>query len=286
MKKQLETILSNSNKSFSLMYNPRLSDLFYWHFHSEYELVYIQGASATRHVGDHISSYEKSDLVLIGSNIPHLNFDYGVTSSYDKVVVHIDKNLIENNFTKIPELNAINSLFKKSKFGIAFKGQIKKIIGDKLFGFKKLNSFDQYLQLLEVLKILSESKEFELLHKQPYNNKYSEREQGRLRAVYAFVEKNYHKKIRLEEVAFQSNMTREGFCRYFKKVTRYTFIEFLNRYRISQSKRILMSGKSVSNACYQSGFESLSYYNRIFKKVTQENPSNFRKKFLDNLEPN
>ena len=48
MKKQLETILSNSNKSFSLMYNPRLSDLFYWHFHSEYELVYIQGASATR----------------------------------------------------------------------------------------------------------------------------------------------------------------------------------------------------------------------------------------------
>jgi YesN/AraC family two-component response regulator len=75
-------------------------------------------------------------------------------------------------------------------------------------------------------------------------------------------------------------MTKEAFCRYFKKVTAYTFIDFLNRYRISQSKRILMSGFSVSDACYQSGFVSLSYFNRIFKKVTSENPRTFRKRYL------
>jgi len=77
-----------------------------------------------------------------------------------------------------------------------------------------------------------------------------------------------------------SNMSKEAFCRYFKQVSNYTFIEFLNRYRISQSKRLLMSGKSVSDSCYQSGFESLSYFNRTFKKVANENPRDFRKRFL------
>lgn len=279
MKIQLETITSQ-DKSFSMMFNPRLSDLFYWHFHPEYELVYIEAASGTRHIGEHISTYEKNDLVLIGSNIPHLNFDYGIKTTYRKVVVHLKKDFIENHFSGVPELNPITQLFEKSKYGLAFSGKVKRQIGEKLFHFEHLNDFQRYIQMLEILDMLANIPNPELLHEQPYNNKVSEREQGRLRAIYAFVDKNYHKKINLDEVAAISNMSKEAFCRYFKKVSNYTFIEFLNRYRISQSKRILMSGKSVSDACYQSGFESRSYFNRTFKKVTNENPRDFRKRYL------
>ncbi len=78
MKIQLESFSPDEKSSFRLLHNPRLNDLFYWHFHPEYELVYIEGANGTRHVGNHISPYIGSDLVLIGSNIPHLNFDYGI----------------------------------------------------------------------------------------------------------------------------------------------------------------------------------------------------------------
>lgn len=134
--------------------------------------------------------------------------------------------------------------------------------------------------MLEVLEELAASPAIELLHEQSYQNKFSEREQGRLRAIYAFVDKNYHQKIELAEIAEISNMTKEAFCRYFKKASKYSFIEFLNRYRISQSKRLLMSGKTVSDACYLTGFESLSYFNRTFKKVANENPRDFRKKYL------
>ena len=84
MKIQLETISPSTKSPFRLLHNPNLSALFYWHFHPEYELVYIEGANATRHVGNHISNYENSDLVFIGSNIPHLNFDYGVQTDYKK----------------------------------------------------------------------------------------------------------------------------------------------------------------------------------------------------------
>jgi AraC-like DNA-binding protein len=279
MRIQLETI-SSPDKSFSMMFNPRLSDLFYWHFHPEYELVYIKAATGTRHVGEHISTYEESDLVLIGSNIPHLNFDFGVKTEYQKVVVHLKKEFVESHFQTIPELNPISDLFEKSKYGIVFKGETNKLVGEKLFQLEQMNSFQQYILLIEVLQELANSSEIELLHEQSYQNKFSEREQGRLRTIYAYVDKNYHQKIELCEMAEISNMSKEAFCRYFKKASKYSFIEFLNRYRISQSKLLLMSGKTVSDACYQTGFESLSYFNRTFKKVTDENPRDFRKKYL------
>ncbi len=280
MKIQLETISRDTNRSFNMMFNPRMSDLFFWHFHPEYELVYIEGATGTRHVGEHISTYEGSDLVLIGSNIPHLNFDYGIKTSYQKVVAHIKKEFVQEHLQVISELHPLLTLFKKSKHGIAFNGKIKAQVGKKLFQFDKLKPFEQYLQLIEILQILTATNDYELLHEQPFTKKQSEREQGRIRKIYAFVDKNYSRKIELNEMASLSNMTKEAFCRYFKKATNYTFIEFLNRYRISHSKRYLMSGKSVSEACYCSGFESLSYFNRIFKKITNENPSEFRKKYL------
>ena len=280
MEMQLETLTANSNRSFSILFDPRMSDLFFWHFHPEYELVYIEGATATRNVGDHISTFEGNDLVLIGANIPHLNFDYGIKTEYRKVVAHINKDFIEKQIKETPELSLIAELFEKSKYGIAFKGATKRQIGKQLIELKNLAPFNQYLRLLEIFQLLANTKDFELLHKKPYIKKYNEREQGRLRAIYAFVDNNYHQKIQLREMAAVSNMTKEAFCRYFKKVTTYTFIEFLNRYRISQSKRLLMTGKNVSNACYTCGFESLSYYNRIFKKITNENPSDFRKRYL------
>ncbi|MDN5215884.1 AraC family transcriptional regulator [Fulvivirgaceae bacterium BMA12] len=263
-----------------MMFNPRLSDLFFWHFHPEYELVYIEGANGTRHVGDHISTYKGSDLVLIGSNIPHLNFDYGVATDYRKVVVHLKKELVETHFYGTPELSLINTMFQKSKRGLAFQGMLKKGLGEKLFALEGLTPVKQYLQLLEILFLLSDTEEVELLHDRPYYNQIKDKDQKRISSIFAYIDNNYQFKIELQEVADLSHMTKEAFCRYFKKMTKYTFTEFLNRYRISQSKRDLMSGQSVSDACYGSGFESLSYFNRIFKKITNENPRDFRRKYV------
>ena len=64
MKIQLEEIKPDLFSSFHLILNPRLNDFFYWHFHPEFELVYIEGINGTRHVGDHISRYEFNDLVF------------------------------------------------------------------------------------------------------------------------------------------------------------------------------------------------------------------------------
>ena len=132
--------------------------------------------------------------------------------------------------------------------------------------------------VFEILKILSESLEFELLQEHPFENKFKNKEQERLKLIYAFIDENYQRKIHVDEVASICNLGKEAFCRYFKKATGGTFVVFLNQYRISRAKRLLLTGKNVSETCFECGFESLSYFNRTFKKVANENPSEFKKK--------
>ncbi len=280
MKIQLEHIAPDASSSFRILHNPRLNDLFYWHFHPEYELVYIEGASGTRHVGNHISAYSGSDLVLIGSNIPHLNFDYGLKTDYNKEVLHISPNFKKTVFSEIPELRKILELFERSQHGIAFMGKTKEQVGHRLQQLHKLRPFAQFLEVLNIFEILSTSEETELLHPSAYKTQYSEKQQKRLREVYAFVDRNYSGKIALSEVAALCHLEKAPFCRYFKKATGQTFIAFLNQYRISQAKRQLLSGSNIGEACFSSGFESLSYFNRTFKKITGENPSDFKKRLL------
>ncbi len=280
MQIRLETIRDSENRSFSLMFNPRLSDLFFWHFHPEYELVYIENAWGNRHVGEHLSRYSESDLVLIGSNIPHLNFDYGVTTEYRKVVLHLKKEWVETHFMDTPELTRIRRLFRLSSQGVAFHGPLKPQVGESLFELEGLAPEEQYFRIVAILQALSETEQMELLHDRPFSNPASTVDQERIRKVFAYIDSNYQNPISLEEVSDACSLSREAFCRYFKKMTRYTFTEFLNRYRISQAKRELLAGNSVSDACFASGFQSLSYFNRVFNKITGINPSDFRETHL------
>ena len=281
MRIQLEHIAPDDKSSFRLLHNPRLNDLFYWHFHPEYELVYIEGADGTRHVGDHISAYQESDLVLIGSNIPHLNFDYGIKTDYNKEVLHLSPNFKNTVFNEIPELKNILKLFDRSRYGIAFMGGTKAEVGNRLKQLHQLDTFPQFLEVLHIFQILAASDEFELLHENIYINKYNEKQQKRLREVYNYVDQYYRNKIRIEQVAAVCHLEKAAFCRYFKKATGNTFISFLNQYRISQAKRLLLSGSNIGEACYECGFESLSYFNRTFRKVTGENPSDFKKRMFN-----
>jgi AraC-like DNA-binding protein len=279
MKIQIEEIAPNENSSFNIMVNPRLSDFYFWHFHEAFELVYIEGCDGTRQVGEHISKYEGSDLVFIGSNIPHLNFDFGVKTDYEKRVLHIQADFLLNSLLKTPELKAINFLFEKAKYGISFGEKTKIALSEKLKNLYLLPIFEQFLEVLSIFQYLAEAIDYELLHSKPIENQYNSRETLRMKKLYQFLDENYLRKIEVNEVADLCNLSKAAFCRFFKQMTKLTFIEFLNNYRINHAKNLLLSGNNVSETCFESGFESLSYFNRTFKKITGENPLVFKRKF-------
>jgi AraC-like DNA-binding protein len=278
MKVQLENIQDDRGRSFRLLHDPKMSDLFFWHFHPEYELVYIEGANGTRHVGEHISNYTESDLVFIGSYIPHLNFDYGVKTEYRKEVLHINTHFCDQVLHNIVELSEVPALFKNSFYGIAFHGETKKAIGARMKKLYRLPVFEQLLEVFTILKVLSKSEEYTFLHNRPILSDRIKNKQLRLQKVYEFIGENYQRKITVKEASGILNLGNEAFCRYFKKVSGTTFTSFLNQYRVTQAKRLLLSGKNISETFHESGFESLSYFTRVFKKVTGENPSDFKKR--------
>lgn len=226
MKLRFEEFTPDSDSSFRLIINPRLNDVFYWHFHPEFELVYIEGATGTRHVGEHISRYEGSDLVFIGSYIPHLNFDYGVKTDCEKVVLQIRQDFLGNAFANIPELSAVYRLFEQSKHGIAFGKETKLLLSERLKNLKNLGHFEQFLEILSIFQVLAQSHEMILLHPKPVENQHNKKEQERMTRIYNFIDSNYQQKIEVEEVASMSSLSKSAFCRYFKKITRLTFVEF------------------------------------------------------------
>jgi AraC-like DNA-binding protein len=275
---QLEEIQVGSESSFHIMVNPNLSDFFFWHFHPEFELVYIEGANGNRHVGEHISQFVGSDLVFIGSNIPHLNFDYGIKTSYEKVVVHLPVDFLGNALLKTPELQKLNDLFENAKFGLAFSLETKILVAHRLKKLAELPYFEQFVEVLQILQILANAPEVEFLHTYKPENQHTKKDQERLKKLYALIDENFERKIDITEVAELSNLSDAAFCRYFKKMTRLTFTEFLNHYRINQAKKLLIQDQNISETCFSTGFESLSYFNRTFKKITKENPLAFKKR--------
>ncbi|AHG93871.1 Helix-turn-helix, AraC domain-containing protein (plasmid) [Gemmatirosa kalamazoonensis] len=277
MRSILEHVEPDPNSSFRLL-TPHLPDVFLWHYHPEYEVVYIEGASGTRHVGDHISRYEGSDLVFIGPNVPHLNFDYGVTTAYRKVVVQLKPDFLGATAWDAPELAPIAALFERARSGLSFHGATKAAVGRQLTRLPALPPFQRLLLLLRIFERLASSDEATPLRAECAADAYDPQEQRRMRALGRFVADEYGRKIQLREAAAVVNLTDAAFCRFFKRMTRLTFTQFVNRYRVHQAQRLLLTGHSVTQAALACGFESVSYFNKVFRRVTGENPLRFRQR--------
>jgi AraC-like DNA-binding protein len=277
MKLTLESITPDSGSSFRILLTPKLNDIFFWHFHPEIEIVYVEADSGIRHIGEHISTYEESDLALIGSYIPHLNFDYGAKTTVETVVVQLRAQFFEEGLQQLPELAAIIALFERVKTGIAFYGETKKEAGKRLKKISSLNKFDQFMALMELFQLLAQSEEYIALHVRPISNQLILKQQDRMLHIYQHVEQHFKEKIDTQLIAMKSNLSVPAFCRYFKKATKLTYTEFVNQYRITYAKKLLLQNHNVTEACFESGFESLSYFNRAFKKITGVSPSFFKK---------
>jgi AraC-like DNA-binding protein len=277
MKKiQLEKIPFESGKSFKLFY-PVLKNYFYWHYHPEIELVYIKAPTGIRHVGQHISSYEESDLIMIGPNIPHLNFDYGLRTEYEHIVVQLRTDFLGDSFSRTPELSSMRKLFERSSFGLSFFGDTRERAAMLLRSIEKQEPFYQLQTLLEVFYLLSTSDEVQVLNEKNSGINFLLKDKVRMGAIYDYIHAHFDGKPDVNHIASLVHLTTAAFCRYFKQQTNMTFTDFVNYYRVNQAKNHLLHDKNVTETCFLVGFESVSYFNRIFKKIVGLNPSEFKR---------
>ena len=270
-------------KRDSLILQENIEPSFYGllHQHEEFQISCILAGEGTLVVGDSIHNYQEGDVFIFDENLPHVfrsdpsKFDFSHMKS-----VFFTKSTFGTAFFEIEELKSLQSFFKKAENGfiaISNKKNTHKLF-DQLFVASKLDRFILFFQLL---KLLNQSK-YELLSSFVSEKKYSDNEGRRMSAVLEFTMNHFQKEISLNTIAQEAAMTKNAFCKYFKKRTNKTYVTFLNELRVEEACKLLQVKRDVSiteivEAC---GFQNISNFNRKFKLIKGKTPRDFRKRLI------
>lgn len=276
MKVTFENIAPDIGSSFRMIHWLSENDKFFWHQHPEYEIIFIKKGSGSIRVGDFQGRYEEGQLLFLGPNLPHTGLGYGVIGEHEEIIIQLREDFLGKTIWDAPEMQQIHRLFERSKRGIVFNGSKKEKVGELLEKMLEKEPFRRLLILLDVLQKMAEIQEFELMNASSTLADVTHLDEQRMLAIYKFVEENYKKTIAMKDIAEVANLTIPSFCRYFKKKTRQTFIDFLNEYRVNQACKSLQTSKGVTEICFDSGFNNVSHFNKTFKKVTGKSPKEYR----------
>ena len=255
-----------------------------WHYHPELELVYIAKGSGKIHIGHHLSYYSEGVLLLIGPNMPHLGFVDRMTLNEEEIIVQFKADFLGPDFLNAPEMNRIKALFERSRSGIRFHDHLLPHLGNKLRELLAMKPLNRMLYFIRLLDEMAQLMEFDLLNAESHYLIRRQEDNDRMDQIFKYVRNNFDKEIKLDEIAHRVNLTVPAFCRYFKKSSQKTFMEYVNEFRIVHATKLLAEGRqSLTDIALDCGFVSQSHFIKQFKKITDMTPSSYRKEMIKTL---
>jgi AraC-like DNA-binding protein len=277
-----EKIFVSHNYSFITRKLQLASNITKIHSHRNFELNYILSGSGKRIVGNSISGYTDGDLVLLGPNIPHCwdnqNADHEAVS--ECIVTHFNENIISSDFFNIPELEQVVGLLKNANNGIWFKGKKTEKVGLALRKMVALKGLERYIELLKVFHLLLQIDERENLALPSSLPNSFDTDQDQINKIYEYVFNNIQTGIKLKEASALVFKEPGSFCRYFKKKTNQTFMDYVKNVRIGLAAKLLAeTDKQITQICYECGYNNLANFNHYFRVIMQKTPSEYRKDF-------
>jgi AraC-like DNA-binding protein/quercetin dioxygenase-like cupin family protein len=257
-----------------------------WHFHPEYQLFIVLKGRGTRFIGDHVKHFKEGDITLTGPNLPHMwrsdNEGYAVEENLwsEGIVVYFHDDFIGQSLLQKEEMIKLRQLFQKSLRGLDVTGRTADTVRGMINNLIYLEGMESVLELFKILHCLANTTESTILASPGYTNSLKEGDTERMNNVHAYVMKNFRDKIELGTVASLANMTPTSFSRYFKIHANKTFSEFLSEIRIGHACKLLIENKmNIGQACYESGFQTLSNFNKQFKAITKRTPLSYKKEY-------
>lgn len=290
MKPQLLKVSIQPEHSFNIRKDEVPYFFNHLHYHPELELTLIRKGTGTRFVGDHIENFSEGDLILVGSNLPHMwrsdevYFEGKKGLLSESTVVHFMDQFWGKSFLEMPEMKSIRELLYRAQRGIRINGNTRDQVSAKMQKLFDLNGFERVITLLQILHLIAVSKDTSLLSGIRFSFSYDEMDAERINQVYSFTLTHFQREIPLLEIAKVANVSPNSFCRYFKSKTRKTFSRFLQEIRIGHACKLLsQTDMSINQICYASGFNNLSNFNRYFKEIMQMTPREYvRQLAIDN----
>lgn len=288
MKKPLQKSKIPSNKVFVIK---ELRESYldkYWHSHEEYQLNVILKGRGTRYIGDHMKPFKEGDLVLTGPNLPHVwrsdNAYFDPENGLDThdIVIYFPESFLGKDALEKEEFEEIGKLLTKADRGLEITGRTNRTVTKMMKDLVHRKGGASIIGLLEILEVLARSTEMEPITHIDYKSNYTANEKDKISEILEYVLKNFKEKITLQDVASLANMSESAFSRYFKARVNKSFSDFLGDVRISNARRLLHDEDlNISQICYESGFPTLSNFNKQFKDRIGKTPLNYKKEYME-----
>lgn len=259
---------------------------FNWHYHPEYEIMFLYQSRGKRFIGDNISYYNEGDLFFIGPNLPHTWYSppgvMGKQKKHQAILVQFLENFAGLDVYKVPELSPLQQLFSSAVRGLQFHGTVKEEIGKRLVQMGEQDNLERLLNLIKILDLMSkaEKSQVTVLSSIEFTPHLQPREQSRIDRVCTFINQKYKEPLRLKDAASIAHMSTTAFSRFFKKSTGKTFVSYVNELRIGWACKLLIETElTVAEICYEVGFNNLSNFNRRFTERHRMSPRKYRREF-------
>jgi AraC-like DNA-binding protein len=250
---------------------------FYPHFHTheEIQFIWIVKGMGTAFIGDKIMPFTEGDLYLISSNLPHVFKSDSSTELVESLSLYFNQRMILSSYDKLPEFDKIRSFMNSFKQGIIINDKKSVQMKKYLNSIENSVGIQRILKLIELLEHIADQSNGETIASPDYSTPKTI-DGEKINGIIEYLYSNYAKDIKLSDVADIAHMTPQSFCRYFKRHTRKSMIQYLNQIRIGKACRWLQEKKyTVTESCYQAGFNNISNFNRQFKMITGFTPSSY-----------
>ena len=254
-----------------------------WHYHPQLELTLIISSKGKRYVGGNMEDYSPGDLVLLGPNLPH--YWVNETSSNSgkdahSIVIKFEEDFLGASLLAKHDFKDITDLLKRSVAGIQFIGKTRDEALIKIQQLLNSRGLEKIIGFLALLNGLALSDEFRLLSPVIAESKSAKEASNTMEKVYKYILENFTEDVNLTKAADIANLSVTAFCQYFKKRTRKSFVSYVNEIRINHASRLLIEDDmNASQACYASGFNNISNFNRQFKAIRKYSPLEYKKLF-------
>lgn len=245
------------------------------HTHQELQLTWIVRGAGTAFIGDKIRRFVSGEIFLMSSNLPHVFKSEDSFDTVESLSIYFDPGFIGSSFLNLPESEHLNSFLSTFKTGAYFTPGKDELLKSQLLIIEKESGLKRILLFIEMMEFIATHSIYETIASTEYASpkmKDGEKIDGIIGHLYS----NYAKDINLNEVAELAHMTPQAFCRYFKRHTRKSMVKYLNEIRIGKVCGWLQDKKyTVTESCYQAGFNNISHFNRTFKSITGYTPSGY-----------
>ena len=256
-----------------------------WHFHPELEIHLITATSGRVFVGDYIGEFSPGNLVMTGPNLPHnwlSDVASGVTIHQRCIVLQFAASFIEACAMTFQSAE-LRRLVSDSGRGLGFRAGTSQAVAPLMAAMLAGDVRSRAALFMKIVEQLLRDDDRRMLASVGYRSEPAVYMSRPLNHVLEHIERNLSCDLREAELAELSGYTASGFSRAFHRQTGLNFTAYVNGMRINRACRMLTtSDRSITDICFDVGFNNVSNFNRRFRVVTSMTPRSYRVRHREN----